>query len=183
MPGEPKPTSWQPPPENLGRSQNTVTEALKDITFRDSGSNPRFEGQLRRNGPNLLWYDGSSVVTLNSEVVASLFISSVLTPAQITANQNNYNPTGYGDTYSILRLASDAARNITGLLVPTAITDGKVVIIFNVGGFNITLVDESASSTAANRFALSAGIVIAPDDSAMLWYDITSLRWRLVSRS
>lgn len=94
-------------------------------------------------------------------------------PAQITADTNNYN---YGD-YSVLRLTTDASRNITGFQNGT---DGKYLTIVNVGSFNIVLVDESTSSSAANRLALSGDITIYPDESLMLWYDLVSLRWRQV---
>jgi hypothetical protein len=58
--------------------------------------------------------------------------------------------------------------------------DGRVIIIENVGSNNLVLKDESASSTAANRFALSSDITIIPDSSAVLKYDATSSRWRIL---
>lgn len=103
-------------------------------------------------------------------------LSDDLSPTQITADQNNYDPTSFAAPYGVaLRLTSDAARVITGL---TGGLDGRVVIVINVGGFNITLSDENASSSAANRFALTADRVLAPDDAVPLWYDSTSSRWR-----
>lgn len=97
-----------------------------------------------------------------------------ITPSQITANQNDYNPTGLS-TASVLRLSSDASRDITGL---AGGADGRVLLVFNVGSNNIVLKDESASSTAANRFALNGDITLAADNSVILWYDATSSRWR-----
>lgn len=104
----------------------------------------------------------------------NLTISNDISPAQITSNQNDYNPAGLS-TASVLRLNSDAARDITGL---AGGADGRVLLIFNVGSFNIVLKDESASSTAANRFALNGDITLQPDNSVGLWYDSTSSRWR-----
>lgn len=101
-------------------------------------------------------------------------IASGISPAQITANQNNYNPTDLA-TASVLRLSSDASRDITGL---AGGADGRILLVFNVGSNNIVLKDESASSTAANRFALNGDITLAADDSVILWYDATSSRWR-----
>lgn len=100
-----------------------------------------------------------------------------ISPAQITADQNNYNPTGLADA-AVLRLSSDAARNITGL---AGGADGRIIIIHNIGSFDIVLVDESASSTAANRFALNANVTISADQVAILQYDSTSSRWRAVA--
>jgi hypothetical protein len=55
-------------------------------------------------------------------------------------------------------LINDAARNITGMvpLTVTDTTDGRTIQIYNNGSFNITLKDQSGSSTAANRFDLNS---------------------------
>jgi hypothetical protein len=104
-----------------------------------------------------------------------LSFGSPLSPAQITANQNDYNPTGL-DSTCFLRLSTDASRDITGLV--TASLNGRWLTIYNVGTQNIVLKDESASSTAVYRFALKADITIAPDGGVMLQYDNTTQRWR-----
>jgi hypothetical protein len=98
-----------------------------------------------------------------------------ITPAQITADQNNYNPTGLATSY-VLRLSSDATRTITGL---AGGADGRELILVNVGSQNIVLADEHASSTAANRFALDTSLTLGADTAARLLYDSTSTRWRL----
>ena len=102
--------------------------------------------------------------------------TGIISPAQITADQNNYNPTGFA-TAETIRLSSDATRNITGL---TAGTDGDFITIFNIGSFNIVLNNEHASSTAANRFALNSDITLLPNHSVRLSYDGTSARWRVL---
>ncbi len=63
----------------------------------------------------------------------SLRLAADISPSQITANQNDYNPTGLS-TASVLRLSSDASRDITGL---QAGADGRLMIIHNVGSNNI----------------------------------------------
>lgn len=100
------------------------------------------------------------------------------TPAQITANQNNYSLTNLG----VQRLSSDAARNITGIV---AASNGSRRMLINVGSFNITLQHENAGSTAANRFLCSTGadIVLSPNQAADIWYDISSSRWRVFKRN
>lgn len=110
----------------------------------------------------------------NVDATGTFTLSGDITPAQITADQNNYNPTGLSSA-TVLRLNSDAARNITGL---SGGADGRLLIVYNVGSFNIVLKDESSSSTAANRFALQTDITIAPDVGVILQYDSTSSRWR-----
>lgn len=101
-----------------------------------------------------------------------------ITPSQITSDQNDYNPTGLS-TASILRLSSDAARALTGL---QGGSDGRVLHIYNVGSFNITLTNASASSSAANRFDFGASIVIGAGQGVILYYDSTASRWHSPSQ-
>ena len=99
-----------------------------------------------------------------------------ISPTQIAANTDNYDPTGLS-TAAVLRLTTDASRNITGL---AGGADGRIVVIHNVGSFNIVLKDET-TSTAANRFALSADVTLVPDNVCVLQYDSTTSRWRAFS--
>jgi len=102
-----------------------------------------------------------------------------LTPSQITSNQNNYNPTDFA-SYGVIRLSSDASRNITGMVAPSP-TGNVEKTLHNVGSFDIVLVNESASSSAANRFSSGADITIAPNQSVRIIYDGTASRWRSLS--
>lgn len=98
-----------------------------------------------------------------------LNLKSRSTPAQITANQNNYAINGMGRVI----LTSDAARDITGI---AAGADGELLWITNNGGFNITLKNNSGSSAAGNRIAGPNGgdvVVRATNGSALLHYDAT----------
>lgn len=112
-------------------------------------------------------------------VSEAVTFSGVISPSQITSNQNDYAPTGFA-TAAVLRLTSDASRNITGLAGGAA---GRTVYLHNVGAQSIVLKDESASSTAANRFALSADVTLTADTSTALQYDGTSSRWRVIGGS
>lgn len=95
------------------------------------------------------------------------------TPAQITANQNNY---VIGD-YDVLLLSTDASRNITGF---AGGVKGRIVTFYNVGSQNIVLVHESALSLAANRFTLygAANKTFTNGDIGTFYYDSTTARWR-----
>lgn len=115
------------------------------------------------------------------ESTASVRWSGVVTPAQITGNQDNYTATNGGDSCTnrgTLRISSDASRNITGLSCGQA--DGDIRVIHNVGAQPIVLKDD-VTSTAANRFQLDADLSMAADSSATMRYDGTSSRWRAVS--
>lgn len=109
--------------------------------------------------------------------------TGVLTPDTLDASANNYDPgglTGSPDTATVIRLQASTAVNLTGL---KGGVDGRVVFLYNIGANNITIKDESGSSTAANRFALAADIVLATDESLMFIYDGTASRWRSFSKS
>ena len=126
---------------------------------------------------------GSTDDVLFKGVVVSgeLTWSGVLSPAQITANQNNYAPTSI-EASTELRVDSDAARSITGINAGTSQVDGRKLLIVNDGSFGITLNHENASSTAANRFDLAnnTDITIEGGGSVLLTYDGTASRWRVV---
>jgi hypothetical protein len=100
---------------------------------------------------------------------------TVLSPAQITSNQNDYDPGQPG----VWRLSTDASRDITGIL---AQSDGMRLVVYNVGAFNVVLKHQNAGSAAENRIicagAGAVDITLAPNDSAEMYYDDTTERWR-----
>lgn len=115
-----------------------------------------------------------TTVTLNgtTTVAGALAFSGDISPAQITANQNDYNPTSLS-TASTLRLSADARRTISGL---QGGADGRCLTIHNVGTFPIVFKFEDAGSSAANRF--SFGHTLSGGHSMSIQYDSTSSRWR-----
>ncbi len=113
----------------------------------------------------------------NLALPRGLALTGVISPPQITANQNDYNPSGVA-TASVLQVFSDAARSISGL---AGGAEGRVVSLINIGSQPIALLDESASSTAANRFTLGASLTLPAKQAALLRYDGTATRWRLVA--
>jgi hypothetical protein len=115
-----------------------------------------------------------AVGTAGGRISGAISFPSDVTPAQITAATNNYAPAGLS-TAAVLRLSTDASRNLTGL---TGGFDGRVLYLLNVGSFDLVLIAESASSTAANRFAFADDVVIRPGQGISLIYDTTSSRWR-----
>lgn len=118
-------------------------------------------------------WDLSTPAQAKANVPAGSVLDSVATPAQITGNVNDYNP-GAG---TIVRLSTDAARNITGLVAGSS---GARRLLVNVGGFNAVLTHQDAASSAVNRFLNTTGanITLTPDQAAWTWYDATTQRWR-----
>lgn len=103
------------------------------------------------------------------------FLEATVSPAQITATQNDYNPTGLS-TAQALRINSDARRSVTGLQTGSV---NRVLSVHNIGTFPIVFKAEDAGSTAANR--LTFGQTLGGGQSMIIQYDPTSLRWRPVS--
>lgn len=164
-----------------GATQAVMTGSLLGITSAmqftfSSGSNPATQDTgLKRAAAKITCFtDGSTG--------AGSFTGMSTSPAQITADQNNYNPAG--SSY-FQRWNSDASRNITGLTFTAAPVDGQTHVIVNVGAQPIVLVNQSASSTAANRFLCSTGadITLSADQAADVIYDGTSQRWRVFKRN
>jgi hypothetical protein len=122
-----------------------------------------------------------------SELTTTLFgqvsysTAATITPSQITANQDDYNPTGLS-TASVVRLSSNSSIFINGI-VKSGSHNAQLTLI-NVGSFNIQLPDQAGTSTAAYRFALSsATYLLKPGASCVLLYDTTASRWRLQTGS
>ncbi len=103
---------------------------------------------------------------------------SVISPAQITADQDNYNPTGWANC-QILRLSGDnGIRAITSL---AATFSGNLKRLINVGSSAVYFPGEHPDGTAANRFtSLGKDFVMLPGKSAEILYDSTSSRWRFL---
>lgn len=124
-------------------------------------------------------YDGTSGKLLKStgtaKIPEALQLTADITPSQITANTDDYNPTGLS-TASTLRLSTDASRNLTGI---QGGADGRILLLHNVGSFDLVLKDDT-TSTAANRFQLSTDVTLAADQSTLIQYDATSSRWRVI---
>ncbi len=98
---------------------------------------------------------------------------SVITPSQITSEQDNYNPTGF-DNANIVRISSNGFWGITSM---EAQTDGEEKVIHNVGDYNIYFPAEHTDGTAANRIHYSEDIILMKKSSIRFYYDGTLDRW------
>jgi hypothetical protein len=104
-------------------------------------------------------------------------LTGKITPAQISADQHDYAPAGLS-LVSRLRLSSDASREITGL---AGGNDGRWMIVANVDTNPIVLKDASVSSTAANRFDFGSDVTLSAKNVAVMQYDGTDSRWKLIA--
>lgn len=145
--------------------------------FKPDGS-ALVAGELVAGIPALLVLDsGADDFILVAPAGATQFLTGVISPSALSAgNNNDYAPTGFS-TCNVVRLTPNASGSaITGLAGGVA---GRVVNLVNLGSALITLEVESASSTAANRFAIPAQTPISAGNGQRLWYDGTSSRWRV----
>lgn len=102
----------------------------------------------------------------------------VISPAQLTTNQNDWAPTGCS-TAAFIRFSADQPRNITGLACSNAV--GMVRVLQNVGTGNdsvVVLKNADTGSTAANRFDFDHDVTLAPKDTIVIWYDGLDSRWK-----
>lgn len=136
-----------------------------------SGSNPPaptfFPGTI----------DGVSEAIFNGGTVRG----GILTPADISADVNDWNPSTTARSYehaSIIRMtATGSSRNITGLTAGS-IVDSQEFTLVNIGAQNIVLKNSSASSAAGNRFLFDADVTLAFGQSQRIWYDSINAKWR-----
>jgi len=169
---------------NGGSDAMVFSDSLGSVILRDkTGSS--FMG-TDSNGSGL--YSGSDAFTLsestggaslNTDLSISdgkLLLTSISTPTTFSANQNNF---ALSSTAAVLRLSSDASRNLTGIANSGTFQEGRVLTVINVGANDIVLTSEDTNSTDVNRFALGASsVTLKAAEAITLWYDTTSTRWR-----
>lgn len=111
----------------------------------------------------------------NPSFTGSMAWSGDISPAQITADQDDYNPTGASGA-AVIRHDLDAERSINGF---AGGADGRLMIDVNTSSKVLRLPAERASSSAANRLA-GGDVELDPGAAGLRIYDATSQRWRPV---
>jgi len=163
--------------------RNHVTSFMQAFLNRASAALGRTDLELKSAALKDTGTSGDAVPLLNASADFSdaFLLSAGITPSQITANTNNYDPTGLGGTLHV-RANTDASRNITGLAGGAV---GRLMLFTNVGSFDIVLMDQDTASTAGNRFLFAGGgdRTLTPNESVLLRYDGTTQRWRLAGDS
>lgn len=135
------------------------------------------DGWLQIQGNQAAPFKGIAT-NCNIQTVASTFIGGVVTPAQITATQHNYNP---GDSSYLVRVSANSTWSITGIGLTTTQRGGEIHEYVNVGSNDITFEHQNTGSTAGNRFICDTGddLVLAQNERIFMTYDATTQRWRL----
>jgi len=115
--------------------------------------------------------------TNSTELSGAVFFDGIVSPVTISATANDYAPAGIA-TANVLRVSASGAYDITGLANGT---EGRAIVVHNVGGATITLKNSSAMSVAANRFLFKADVTLAANGTVELRYDGVSAGWRIKS--
>jgi hypothetical protein len=110
-------------------------------------------------------------VTIGSQVGISGTTAALVFTQSPSADQNDYSVSG-----DIIRLNPSTNVTLSGL---ASGEDGVVKLLYNVGTHVVTLSTGNTNSAETNRFAIVSGDVeLSEGDSASVWYDGTSQRWR-----
>lgn len=127
--------------------------------------------------PALVVNDGAGASPFKQMPAADTFPNTnipgglVISPSQVTSDQDNYSPTGWADC-EIVRVSFDTGfRAITGL---TAWTNGKIKTFVNIGATSGYFPSEHPDSTAANRIAGESDHILEGYGTISFWYDATS---------
>jgi hypothetical protein len=144
-------------------------------TFQTGTGNVTLNGNVTVAGTNTFTVNGG-----NTSLGADLDVTSSVAFKHGT----DISTTGTLDDLSIsdsslLRLSGASAQTLDGI---AGGRDGRILTIINVGTANLTIADEAAGSTAANRIRTGTGgnISVAVNSSTTLVYDSQASRWRVV---
>ena len=124
--------------------------------------------------------DGHTLYSDSAQTAGLRWGPSIISPTQLTADQDNYTPTGWASA-QIVRIDGDSSmRAITSM---AAGYSGEVKQVVNVGSYPVYFPGEHPDGTAANRI-LTGGIdhILLPGDAINIIYDGTSSRWRIPVR-
>jgi hypothetical protein len=170
---------------NVGTQFNIILRA--ESASSTAANRFTFDGQdiVLLPGQNCtVWYDWTTsrwrgvACSQDGRIGGQDVTAGVISPPIIATDQNDYTPTGL-ENASVIRLIASAVVNITGL---AGGVDGRRLVLFNIGTLPITLVHQSLSSLAANRFFTgTSNTTIVGNNAASLVYDGTSGFWRIYS--
>lgn len=166
-----------------GSSTVSVNETVQgDVQLGDGGGDTIDIGDPAN--PDTDTINVNSDLLMNGQAIVEQDFTET-SPAALAAQANDYDPTNFGIT-DILRQDLTGSQNITGFAAPGT-GDNERFVVVNIDGASdqLTLVNESASSTAANRILGPGGndVVLDPGECAILTYDSTSSRWRVIAVS
>jgi len=168
--------------------------ATEDILFDSRTSDPSVlvdgmiwyrsdlkQYRLRKNGITVSLTESSSIASSQGN-----FIQTILTVPTLTANVNNWNPSGFTDKTDLIRVNINAnQRQITGIVAPSLGVNRVLGINnLNTASLDLRFAHNSSNSMPANRFLIrdNNSKSIKPNETAWFWYDHIVNRWKPFNR-
>jgi hypothetical protein len=160
--------TWATPAGGGAVSTDTIWDTKGDLAV-GTGADTAAKLPVGANGKQLYADSGEST--------GLRWGPDVISPSQITSDQDDYAPTGWADA-QIVRLDGDnGIRAITSM---AAGYSGEIKQLINVGSYPIYFPGEHPDGTAANRISTDKDFVLFPKRSFQIFYDGTSSRWRII---
>lgn len=147
------------------------------VTATDLSGNPIFTVGYTASSVLATSAAGTPAFTQLLPMPLAFVGTTVLSPAALVANTNDYAPTGIAAA-AIVRLTATGAIDLTGI---TAASTNTTKLLANIGANTITLKHASASSSAANRFRCPSAtdVALTTGSTVQLWYDTASSVWQV----
>jgi hypothetical protein len=184
-------------------SGTTSRSALKFKTAATGSTTPTERLRITRagevglrNGANLDFYGPTDVQAFEWDATDSiLYVFGYNAGAEVSLQTKlgiviggsigltgNVNNVYLGCDGGILEIGSTGAYSISGMQASMGTGKSRLLFIHNVSAFDITLLNESASSSAVNRFAIGTDYVLAADEMLGIIYDQNAERWIIFNR-
>lgn len=143
------------------------------VTAIDLNAGASWTWRNATNSPLITVSDGSGI-----NIAQGLTISGVANATLAAGSTDNL---AVSATVSVLRIAPNAAGSTLTSITNNGI--GQQIEIFNVSTTASLTLTHNTGPTPANNFLLpnSANLVVPPNSSVIIWYDLTSARWRTAS--
>ncbi len=165
---------------NIGAGEGVFKNKVAlDLVFRSlvAGTNISFVSSINELEINA---SGTGLNVLETATLDGI----IITPPQLLADQDDYNPTGFS-TCNMIRQDINGQRVITGFVAPPAGVNRIFGICNLSASSNIKFKNNDNSSAAPNRLLLrdnGPDKSIKENETAVFWYDHTNLRWRPYNR-
>lgn len=104
---------------------------------------------------------------------------NVVSPGQITANVDDYSPSGWSESTVVL-LTSSGGYRIGGFAAVSS-GAGRLKTLCNVGANALFIAPGITTSSAANRVLYREEVVLWPGSSCSIFYDTAASRWRVLN--
>lgn len=161
----------------LTRSATAELRNATALSFYNSADNGAIEISVADSAAYIYGLGASSEGELVLQTKIGLHYAGT---AALTGNTNNL-WVGGGNIWQI---GSNGAYNLTGVVGGMRNNRSRLVFVRNSSNFVITLKDESASSSAANRFDLDGSDYAWQPDEMLIWlYDNGPNRWYVLNQA